>query len=383
MSAGKASEVTAEKGFGTGLSGAVAETFLQRELQSVNSAVVARLRAELEASFAREQTLQNALAKLGPKSARGSGATSAEHRSIKNSLKERERELAHEREQMAEERAALGGLESEMAQVKARSDELERQIEANAKLLERAGDDRKRLERELRVREASTAAGDKESAARERTLERRVRALEIEIARLSERDEALETHGIELAAQERALALAIDQLAERSDALRDLEALLNNRSEELDGREVTLQANIERIGKATGSDLERLTELSATLEQRTRELDERERELEGTDKVIEERLRKLDRKERRVEHVEAGYLDRVARLEPRLDQRDRFSEETEKRIAQNEDDLQSWVGQPQSDLGEREGDWWAKQLGQRAEEKAPKERVSGGLRAIK
>ena len=61
MSAGKAPEVTAEKGFSVGLSGAVAETFLQRELQSVNSAVVARLRAELEASFAREQTLQNAL----------------------------------------------------------------------------------------------------------------------------------------------------------------------------------------------------------------------------------------------------------------------------------------------------------------------------------
>jgi chromosome segregation ATPase len=381
MSAGKAPEVTAEMGFGVGLSGAVAETFLQRELQSVNSAVVARLRAELEASFAREQTLQNALAKLGPKSARDSGTTSAEHRATKNSLKERERELAQERAQMAEERAALGGLESEMAQVKARSDELERQIETNAKLLERAGDDRKRLERELRVREAGTAAGGKESAARERTLERRVRALEIEIARLSERDEALETHGIELAAQERALALAIDQLAGRSDTLRDLEVFLNNRSEELDGREVTLQANIERIEQATGGDLERLTELSATLEQRTRELDERE--LEGTDKVIEGRLRKLDRKERRVEHVEAGYLDRVARLEQRLEQRDRFSEETEKRIAQNEDDLQGWVGQPQSDLGEREGDWWAKQLGQRAEEKAPKERVSGGLRAIK
>jgi len=139
MSAGKATEVTAEKGFGTGLRAqlalrrpneeapgaglpdGVAETLAQLEGQSVDSALVEQLRAELEASFAREQALQNALATLEPKSARDDGASGDELRAIEIALEERERELAQEREQMAEERALLGGLEAELAQARSRS----------------------------------------------------------------------------------------------------------------------------------------------------------------------------------------------------------------------------------------------------------------------
>ena len=119
MSAGKATEVTAEKGFGTGLRaqlalrrpadeapgaglpGGVAETLAQLDGQSVDPAVIEQLRAELEASFAREQALQDALAKLGSNSARNGGASGDELRAIEIALEDKERELAQEREQMA------------------------------------------------------------------------------------------------------------------------------------------------------------------------------------------------------------------------------------------------------------------------------------------
>jgi len=195
MSAGKATEVTAEKGFGTGLRaqlaarrpadeapgaglpGALSETLAQLEGQNVDSAVVEQLRAELEASFAREQALQTALAKLEPSPGQDAAASSNDLRAIELALEERERELAQEREQMAEERATLGNLEAELTQAKVRSDELEKQIETKVTQLKEADNDRKRLERELRVREADIAARHKGLAAQKQELEKRELAL--------------------------------------------------------------------------------------------------------------------------------------------------------------------------------------------------------------
>jgi chromosome segregation ATPase len=246
---------------------------------------------------------------------------------------EREHELAREREQMAEELAMLGGLETELARAEASCDELNRQIEAMTCQLKEAGGDRARLERELRAWETDIAAGDKELTERRREIEERWRALETEAHRLSEHEQELEIQGIELAAQERALVLAIDHISEKSTELRLLEISLDARSEELDERE----------------------------------------------RAIEEKLRRPEREERSIdEQIEAARAGRATGLS----WRQRLVKATEKQLTQIEQDLQGWDIQQQNDPDDREGDWWALQLGQTVEDKASRESVSGGLRAI-
>jgi uncharacterized protein (DUF3084 family) len=228
----------------------------------------------------------------------------------------------------------LGGLETELARAEASCDELNKQIKTMTCQLKEVDGDRTRLERELRVRETDVAAGDKELNARQREIEERWQVLETEARRLSEHEQELETQSIELAAQERALALAIDHITEKSGNLRFVEISLDARSEELDERE----------------------------------------------RALEEKLLRPEREECPVERSEAGYAGRTAGLSWRK----RLAKATEKRFTQIEQDLQGWDIQPQDDgPDDREGDWWAKQLGQTAGDRASKESVSGGLRAIK
>jgi chromosome segregation ATPase len=341
MSAGRPTEVTAEKGFDTGLRaqlalqrpadespgaelfGGLAEALALLDDQSIDPATAQRLRAEFETSFAREQKLLNAVSNLELKPARGDGASNGEPRTTEIALEKRERELARECEEMAEERAMLGHLEAELAQATARADELEKQIKTKVTQLKEADDDRKRLERELRVRDVGIAAGETGRTARERRLEGREQALESKARELLGREEALETHGIELAAQERALALAIDQLAERSENLRDLEIFLDSRREKIDELEASIHIDAERID-------------------------------------TERKLR-----------------------EQHLEQRERAVKEAETCLTQKEQDLEGCVDQLRSDLGECDGDWWAKQLGRSGDKKEPVEKpASGRLRAI-
>ncbi|MHB8060968.1 MAG: hypothetical protein ACYDHO_09090 [Gaiellaceae bacterium] len=241
---------------------------------------------------------------------------------------------------MADERAMLSGLDAELARARARLGELEEQAELQARQLKETDADRKRLEQELRTGNADQASGDGVLAARGRELDGRRRAMEKEAARLGEREEGLEILGIELAAQERALALAIDQIAEKSGSLRDLEISLDMRSEEID---------------------------------------ERERDVESAGAMIEEKLRTLERTEQRIEQIKAGYAERIAALE----QRELRVSEAEAQRPDQEQDTQGWVDRLKSELGDRDGDWWAKQLGRSTGEKASKESTSGRLRAIK
>ena len=387
MSSGRPSDVATEQGFGTGLRaqlarrrpsdesacaelpGEIAEVLALLESQSIDPAAVQRLRAELEASFAREQELRGARSVGAAEPA----ASASELHAFEIALEERERELALERAELDEERATLGGIESELALTKARSDKLEGQIEEKVTQLKEADFDRRRLERELRVREVDLSAG---TADQTRELDGRERALAMRAEELVEREERLERHGAELAAQERALAVAIDQLAEKSEELRDLELSLDARGEEIEELHQTVQADIERLAEATGGDPDKVRDVltiidsleerenaleeregaleeregaleereeevgkqladarrklteaerrnadAATLEsslgRRERELDKREREIESTNKLVEERLRRLERKERRVEQIEASHEERVAGLEQR------------------------------------------------------------------
>jgi len=321
MSAGKVPEVTAATDFGT-----------DAQLQLASRRSEDAPCAELESGSSGN----------GGVSAR---ASAYQLRETEIALEERERELARELEQMAEERAMLGGLETELARAEASCDELNGQIETMTRQLREADGDRSRLERELQARETDLAAGGKELSAREREIEERRRELETRVQRLGVREQELETQGIELSAQERALALAIDHLTEKSGNLRFLEITLDARSQELDERE----------------------------------------------HQIEEKLSRLERAERPSEKIEAGYAGKAADF----DWRRLLAKATEKRLTRIEQDLQGsdiqpqddlqqgWDVQPQDDPGDREGGWWARQLGQTAGDEASKESVSGGLRAIK
>ena len=91
---------------------------------------------------------------------------------------------------------------------------------------------------------------------------------------------------------------------------------------------------------------------------------------------LEQREPEADAKERRAASIEADCELR----EQRLERRERAVEANEKRLTQKEQDLQGWVGQLQSDLTEREGDWWAKQLGQVAVKEASSKKEPGSSR---
>jgi len=76
------------------LPGEIAEVLVLLESQSIDPAAVQKLRAELEASFGREQELRDALSVEAAEPAASAGQGESELRAFELALEERERELA-------------------------------------------------------------------------------------------------------------------------------------------------------------------------------------------------------------------------------------------------------------------------------------------------